>query len=644
MARRNLSALRGVETFSLGNRMNCFRPPPAEPASSPEALERLWHEHQSWVTAVARRQVGDAGLAEEITQDVFLQLAQLPALPDSPEAARSWLLRCAWFVAANARRKRQRREKMLEAWAGQADEEASPIPSPGLSPEEWDVALGSLPETERALLLGHFFEGRSYAEVAQEHSLTAEAARKRIDRALQRLRRTLARRGFTLSMTALAAGLGAPGSAAGSLVAGGALTTFFTTMTAAKSTALTAVLCLAAALGPWLHQRHRIAELEGRLADARQAADVVRRPKPLSPAPFAPALAGERLSTAPHSVQTLLRALPEILAAPPGAPNQALLDAMAAVLKEPDATRRQTHFSLLCELVQEEDIAPAIERFSVEEKRGVLRVAEAVSFRYRQGQLQGKEALVAKVGDPPLAPLDRLSAALLEGWASRDPQEVYRWLEQLPEGFDFRAQALKPLFESALRDHPDFAASMAEQAPANTARTMLQQMALREIDVGGVQGLEAWFRALPERDNWQEARRDLAFLLAERQSFANPAAALRTLEDGYHHAWGGEELAKKIAARFGQVNEGKVIAMLEMLPVESPLAGTLADTLFSSMAKHQQNVAAEFLNKHPDFVHYDRAAESFAKGIFQENPEMARAWAATLKDSARRAEILQKLQ
>ena len=57
--------------------------------------------------------------------------------------------------------------------------------------EDLDLALGRLGARERAAILLRFFEGRSYGEVAIELRLTTEAAKKQVQRAIQRLRELL---------------------------------------------------------------------------------------------------------------------------------------------------------------------------------------------------------------------------------------------------------------------------------------------------------------------------------------------------------------------------------------------------------------------------------------------------------------------
>ena len=66
-----------------------------------------------------------------------------------------------------------------------------------------DEALTELPPADRNALLLRFFEQRDFAEVGAALGASAEAARKRVDRALERLREYLVKRGVTTTAVAL---------------------------------------------------------------------------------------------------------------------------------------------------------------------------------------------------------------------------------------------------------------------------------------------------------------------------------------------------------------------------------------------------------------------------------------------------------
>jgi DNA-binding Lrp family transcriptional regulator len=70
-----------------------------------------------------------------------------------------------------------------------------------------DDALASLNKTDRNAILFRFFEQRGLREVGEALGVSEEAAKKRVARALEKLRRILCRRGVDVSAAALITGL-----------------------------------------------------------------------------------------------------------------------------------------------------------------------------------------------------------------------------------------------------------------------------------------------------------------------------------------------------------------------------------------------------------------------------------------------------
>ena len=70
-------------------------------------FERLVDEHQSMVFSIALRMTADRGLAEEIAQDVFVELDRHLGKIESADHARFWLRRVAMNRSADALRRRK---------------------------------------------------------------------------------------------------------------------------------------------------------------------------------------------------------------------------------------------------------------------------------------------------------------------------------------------------------------------------------------------------------------------------------------------------------------------------------------------------------------------------------------------------------
>ncbi len=189
--------------------------------SSEAAFSELVARHVNLVYFAALRRVGfDTHCANDVTQRVFTDLARKAGQLKSRPSLAGWLHTATRFVAAELVRREQRRRtheqeahamNELNAPAFQAASRFDPV---------LDEVLDVLSERDRDAVLLHFFEGRSFVEVGAALSVSADAARMRVNRALEQLRSALVKRGVESTAAALAAtltaqsGLAAPASVA----------------------------------------------------------------------------------------------------------------------------------------------------------------------------------------------------------------------------------------------------------------------------------------------------------------------------------------------------------------------------------------------------------------------------------------------
>ena len=178
-------------------------------AGSKPAFATPVERHGAWVYAAARRRLGRDRLAEDAAQVVFVGLATeagaWTAVRRGPLAA--WLFHVVHFTCARLQRTRQRQAALEQAARTALPRADAAGPAPAELLAMMEDAIARLPAVERDWVVRRFYQDQTFARVGHATGVTAEAARKRVGRALAEVRRTTSvrRRASTSSSGSTAA-------------------------------------------------------------------------------------------------------------------------------------------------------------------------------------------------------------------------------------------------------------------------------------------------------------------------------------------------------------------------------------------------------------------------------------------------------
>ncbi len=167
---------------------------------SEAAFGQLVARHLSLVYSTCLRETGSPSLSEDAAQVVFLLLARkAKSLRAGPSLA-GWLYKAARFVAKDVRKQEKRRRQGEE----RVMQEVTHRPEP-FTPE-WERvepflndALSALKAGEREAVLLRFIEGHTLAETGAALGLSEDAARMRVTRAVEKMRRHLTAHGAAVT-------------------------------------------------------------------------------------------------------------------------------------------------------------------------------------------------------------------------------------------------------------------------------------------------------------------------------------------------------------------------------------------------------------------------------------------------------------
>lgn len=245
---------------------------------SEEAFATLVARHINKVYSVALRHARNPHQAEEITQAVFVTLAQKSRHLGSGVILSGWLYKTARLTAvtlirSEIRRAHREEEACMQTLANENESDVWPQIAPLL-----DTAMAGLKDTDRHAVVLRFFDGKDMREVGATFGMNEDAARKRVNRAVEKLRRFFTKRGVVLPAAALTAAISANAVQAApvglavtissaAVLAGTTIATATTTATITKAIAMTMfqktiiTVTIAAAVGTGIYEAREASNL-----------------------------------------------------------------------------------------------------------------------------------------------------------------------------------------------------------------------------------------------------------------------------------------------------------------------------------------------------------------------------------------------
>jgi RNA polymerase sigma-70 factor (ECF subfamily) len=159
-----------------------------------EVFAALVREHQAMVYSLAHHFLRDPGAAEELAQEVFLQLYEHLEDIESLAHAAHWLRRVTSHRCIDRARRRSHRPEAREVQLTEVVEPRSPAESSDpLLAGKLRKLVASLPEKPRMVVILHFQEDLDAAEIASVLNMPVSTVRSHLQRALVMLREKAAR-------------------------------------------------------------------------------------------------------------------------------------------------------------------------------------------------------------------------------------------------------------------------------------------------------------------------------------------------------------------------------------------------------------------------------------------------------------------
>jgi RNA polymerase sigma factor (sigma-70 family) len=166
------------------------------------AMDQLIRRYANMVYGIARRQTCDDQLAADVTQAVFLVFVRKVNTISHERALASWFMRTTRYAVLDTTR-RQRRREHHERQAARPEEMMTTATTDGGEMAMLDDAIARLRKQDREIIAMRFLRGQVIGAIAATLGIGEEAARKRIARAVERLKSYFKGKGTAMGVDAM---------------------------------------------------------------------------------------------------------------------------------------------------------------------------------------------------------------------------------------------------------------------------------------------------------------------------------------------------------------------------------------------------------------------------------------------------------
>lgn len=631
---------------------------------SETAFRELVDRHIDHVHSVAYRVMRNHALAADVAQQVFTKLAtdhgKIPCHVSLP----AWLhvkTRSLAIDMVRSEEARRRREQDFQLTAKMNEQDVS----------DWselepliDEVIGSLPTKDRDAILLRFYQKKSHATVGQILGVSEDAARMRINRALEKVRAKLSSRGIATTTAALALTLPAnavtaappalaatvSSTAVSAALAGAAASSGVsissTLLSIAKTyIALITVLAVSAPVVVW--QFVTQSRLGNELSTLHQSIEAIGIDSPLDLP-----LAGDtgRETGRPGVKKVPALTLRSILAqGDPRKRTQALLNYVQnvapqdipATLKELrvissdwDPEAGMLIHMMLTRWAQEDPIA-AHKSLSALDLRNMAADACSILGGLAAGD---PEQAAAWIADPDNALVNfpnmgnMLAGTVAKEWGRRDQSAALQWAHSLPD--NQRIGAYTGILGNLAASDPQTASTVAMQLPQDDGRSYLVGEIATAWARQSPDNAMAWVQTLEGNDRTTGFSKALTIW-----GEMDPIAAARFVDQLSADENVGPHVAS-LAGAWATQAPAQAAAWVASHP-EGPGKNAGMSTVMWNWTMRDPEAASQWLAQQPSGASKDEGINGLASAAFDTDPAAALNWASEIVNPALRTQSVE---